>query len=231
MGSISNASGFRRATASFPCEICNGTTDCRLSASGGWFCRRGSVNSPPTGWRYCRDDPHGFHIFWPDDGGRYSGHRQGGIHHQASTPPSPRQQAKSDRFLDIAKNKRPMTNSELDWISAKLSLPSPIFRFLNTEIFDDARSGRLAFVFPERNGDAEIIGYSLRYFDGTKRSHGQRGLYIPDADACTGHVDLTTGIIMPEGASDTLALTAMGYHAIGRPSNTCGGEFLAVYLK
>lgn len=84
------------------------------------------------------------------------------------------------------------------------------------------------WTFPERDGTGRIIGISRRWKNGEKKrmSGGHSGLYIPPAWKERGGV-----ILCPEGASNTLALWAMGVAAIGRPNNLGGKEDLAQLLS
>jgi hypothetical protein len=83
------------------------------------------------------------------------------------------------------------------------------------------------WTFPECDGQGRIIGINRRYQDGTKKAmaDSKRGLILPvDWDKGEGP------IFFPEGASNTLALTALGLPAVGRPNNTGGVDQLADLL-
>jgi hypothetical protein len=84
-----------------------------------------------------------------------------------------------------------------------------------------------AWTFPEVDHEGRIVGLLRRYLDGSKRlmAGGKRGLTIP-----AGWQDRPGPVIVPEGPSDVLALTAMGLAAVGRPSNTGGVEMMAKLL-
>ena len=119
-----------------------------------------------------------------------------------------------------------MTDTERERLAAQLTLPLGIFTTLKVMYLDSDDFNQPAFVFPERDAGSSIIGYTLRYADGTKRNHGRRGLSIPCRETPS-----TDTIYLCEGASDTLALTAMNLIAIGRPSNTGGVEYLVDLLR
>ena len=89
---------------------------------------------------------------------------------------------------------------------------------------DDA--GRF-WTFPERDGAGRVVGVTRRFLDGSKKMihGGSRGLTIP-----AGWRDRAGPLLLVEGASDVLALTACGFAAVGRPSNTGGVEHLAGLL-
>lgn len=82
-----------------------------------------------------------------------------------------------------------------------------------------------AYTIPMRDADGEPIGIQLRYRNGRKLcikgSHlGLFGTQCQNAEP----------VIVTEGASDCAYVMAMGFHAIGRPSNVSGHELVAEYL-
>jgi hypothetical protein len=82
--------------------------------------------------------------------------------------------------------------------------------------------------FPEADGSGRVCGILGRYRDGSKLAlaGGRRGLIVPgDWKGSFGPV------LVVEGPSDTLALSAMGLCAVGRPSNSTGAEDLATLLQ
>jgi hypothetical protein len=83
------------------------------------------------------------------------------------------------------------------------------------------------WTFPELDGKGEVVGITRRYRDGQKKAMagGGRGLCIPSDFA-----QRDGPVLLPEGPSDTMALTALGLKAVGRPSNTGGVEYLAELL-
>ena len=80
---------------------------------------------------------------------------------------------------------------------------------------------------PEEDGTGHIVGIGRRYSNGDKRAMkgGSRGLSVP-----AGWCDRPGPLLLPEGPSDALTLTAAGLCAIGRPSNTGGIEQAANLL-
>jgi hypothetical protein len=91
------------------------------------------------------------------------------------------------------------------------------------------------WTFPERDGAGRVIGILRRYcgplpFESKTNKFampfGKRGLFIPQ-----GWRQRLGAIWLCEGPSDALALTALHLAAIGRPSNTGGGRFLAELLR
>jgi hypothetical protein len=84
------------------------------------------------------------------------------------------------------------------------------------------------WTFPEHDAAGHIIGLNCRYMDGQKKAYpgASRGLTIP-----AGWLDREGPVFLPEGASCTLALTAMGLAAIGRPSNKAGVDHVTDLLR
>ncbi len=83
------------------------------------------------------------------------------------------------------------------------------------------------WTIPEHDGRGRIVGISRRYRNGEKRHlpGGRRGLILAE-----GWRELPGPIYVPEGFSDTAALVAAGYCAVGRPSATGGLDELAELL-
>lgn len=83
------------------------------------------------------------------------------------------------------------------------------------------------YTFPEFNAKGKVIGISTRAMDGTKKvmPGSNRGLYLP-----MGWYKRPGPILVPEGATDTAALTTMGLAAVGRPSAKVGVKLLAQLL-
>jgi hypothetical protein len=110
-------------------------------------------------------------------------------------------------------------------LARQLGLPEHVFALLPVGFEATRHEGPIWF-FPERDGAGTVVGLQRRYRNGEKRNLGQRGLCLPD-----GWQQRPGPILLPEGASDTLALTALGLAAIGRPSNSGGVTALASALR
>lgn len=88
--------------------------------------------------------------------------------------------------------------------------------------------GGECFVFPEVDGNGNVIGLNRRYADGRKLHvpGGARGITVPyDWDQGNGPLYIV------EGPTDTAAMICAGLCAWGRPSNTGGVAFLAEALQ
>ncbi len=81
---------------------------------------------------------------------------------------------------------------------------------------------------PERDARGTVIGWQRRDPDGGKLAHGRRGLvHSPDWRKRA----VETGVVyLAEGMTDTAAMAAMGFAAVGRPSCTGGGDLLGDLL-
>jgi AAA domain len=112
-------------------------------------------------------------------------------------------------------------------LASALGLPEYILSSLPLLGFDDLDREGPCWCFPEYDGSGRIIGINRRYKDGTKKAvgGGGRGLTIP-----VGWREREGPVMVPEGASDTLHLTALGLPAVGRPSNTGGVKQLGELL-
>ncbi len=78
---------------------------------------------------------------------------------------------------------------------------------------------------PMVNGAEKIVGVSRRYADGSKKSLGNNGLFVP-----AGWRDQPGPVFVVEGASDTAAMWAAGLCAVGGPSKTGGVGMLLALL-
>jgi hypothetical protein len=106
-------------------------------------------------------------------------------------------------------------------LAQKLGLPEAVIAgqgigFLSSDLLG------ACWTFPECNGKGEIVGIVRRFVDGSKMAiaGGHRGLFLPRQwRKREGEV-----LLCPEGASDTLTLTALNLPAVGRPANTGGSS-------
>ncbi len=116
-----------------------------------------------------------------------------------------------------------LTPEPRDDLAALLGLPPAVLDSLSTGWNEQAS----CWTFPEVDAEGHVIGIGQRRRDNSKNqvTGGRRGLYVP-----RGWMDRGGPLLLPEGASNTLALTAMGLSAIGRPSNLAGVDHLAKLL-
>ncbi len=94
--------------------------------------------------------------------------------------------------------------------------------------FHPDRFAEPCWTFPEVDAAGAVIGINCRYRDGAKMrmAGGESGLTVPD-----GWRDRGGSVLLPEGPSDTLTLTALGLSAVGRPNNVGGVPLLAELLR
>ncbi|MHB1422806.1 MAG: DUF3987 domain-containing protein [Gemmataceae bacterium] len=116
-----------------------------------------------------------------------------------------------------------LTPDRRDELAALLGLPPNVLDTLGV----GWRGRSDAWTFPERDGDGRIVGIGQRRRDGSKFqiTGGRRGLLVPK-----GWLDRDGPLLLPEGASNTLALTALDLCAVGRPNNLSGAENLSRLL-
>jgi hypothetical protein len=136
------------------------------------------------------------------------------------------------RARELAANLTDARRAELAW---ELGLPECVIAALplvgwSDAGFHDGYGERPCWTFAEFDAAGDVVGISCRYGDGSKRSMpgGRRGLVFSPAWrelALAGEP-----LFLPEGASDTLAVAALGFPAVGRPSNTGGVEALVQVL-
>ena len=131
---------------------------------------------------------------------------------------------------------RTADGAERDWAAMvkqhQLSLTKQTLKELATELGVTPQSlsclhiglTRLGFTFPEFNGAGEVVGISVRRFDGDKLMlpGSRRGIYIPQ-----GWYGRRDPVLLVEGASDVAAATMLGFAALGRPDCSSGAKMLA----
>ena len=205
-----------------PCPICQGDHKCSVGDDGLILC--GRRDGPVHGFRHigpAQGDPQ-FHLF------RRDGDEPPAIGaKKAPKPTAPREWGKVAR--GYAERFDTEARAEL---AIRLELPVEVFAALL--LFGVCRrtpAGR-SFTFPECAADGSVIGITTRAPnrgspDQKKMlSGGKRGLTLVE-----GWRDRAGPILIVEGPSDTLAVTATGLPAIGRSSNTGGVAQLAALLR
>ena len=220
------------ATRSRPCPVCGRVKSCSWKADGFHLCFGGEPNDP-TAWRKIGSDSNGFtHFRRADD----PPPTRNGHHH----PPPPKQPSPPRDLVVLAEQyAREMTPERVRDFAGRLGLPPtamdsfPLVGFLRDVQPGDFESDpELApgpcYLMPEFDGYGRVVGLNRRFADGFKKAvfGHKRGLSVP------ANWRNTSGpLLIPEGFSDTLALTACGICAVGRPNNRGGAEQLAVLLR
>ena len=216
------ASKLRAVTKSAPCPVCQGDHKCSVSDDGLVLCGRHSAVEP--GFRLigpCEDPT--WTMYRPADPGYddiMAAIKHGGVAVKPRTAyvPPPDFERMADGFADRLTAERKLE------LAGLLGLPVGCLAALPKLGYDPDQR---AFTFPECDSRGCVIGLTVRYPDGTKRCKpgSRRGLTLAD-----GWFDGDSPIYVVEGASDTLALAALGLAVIGRPSAAGGVELLGNIL-
>jgi hypothetical protein len=111
-------------------------------------------------------------------------------------------------------------------LAEQLGLPRTVAYALPIAWQDEPHGG--CWLFPETDGGGRRVGTSCRYRDGTTGllPGGRRGLSEPD--------EWNNGVLpllLPVGVTDTLAATALGLSALGRPGDLEALDDLADRLR
>jgi hypothetical protein len=219
---------FHTVNRSKPCQVCGATARCTRGDDGLILCHElegeqpgfvhlGRAKGDPEWTQYRREgDPL-------LQGNGWEAHRPytaNGRNHDGFSEATPINW--EDRSRELAGNLNADRASEL---ANDLGLPECSLSALPLLGYDPSEN---CWTFPEHDGQGQIIGINRRYKDGTKKAakDSRRGLSIPSDWA-----KRNGPVFLPEGASNTLALTAVGLSAVGRPNNTTGAELLAELLK
>lgn len=205
----------RSVTPQRPCAVCHGHDGCSTTPDGLMLCRRRDGAQP--GFRHLgpAQGDRSWHLY------RREGDDRNG-HHSATPRPSRPPLDWSTRADLFQRNLTVELRQELAQV---LGVAEACILGLHVGYMIDDQGG--AWTFPEQDGQGNFVGISRRWRDGRKRAlpGGRRGLTIPD-----GWRDRPGPILLPEGASDVLALWSLNLCAVGRPSNMGGVDHLASLL-
>ena len=187
-----------RVTADRPCPICDKPEWCLIAPDG-----TAAICARTESGKRCGD--------------------AGWLHRLADPvdPPAPKPTFGNDgkdwpaEAERLAKRFTPDRRAEL---ADRLGLPAAAFDHLTVGAFDDA------FTFPEVDEAGAVVGILRRFPNGDKKTMpgSKRGLVLP-----AGWRDRPDAAFVVEGPTDTLAMTAAGLAAVGRPSNNTGTATLA----
>ena len=214
--STMNSISFRASKAN-PCPVCgSGSKNCSATADGLHFCR----GEARDGWRKLGEDDNGF--------GHYRRNDEPPAMPSKAKPskpkPPPRNwHAEAERYAANLES-RPDLRARLAEVLRLPLVALIVFMLGLNRVFKDS----VEFTIPERDGEGTIIGLATRIERKGKPpekkaiTDSKRGLTVP-----SGWQDTPGKLYLPEGFSNTVAMTAAGLCAIGRPSNLSGVEFLA----
>ncbi len=197
-----------RVSRAHPCPICGKPDWCLVSADGAVaICPR-----TPEGALKDLGEAGYLHAVDPE--------REISLAH---LPPVPDRTPRRD-FEPMLRHHREQAEPRLHDLARKLGVSVDALRSLKVG-FNEYRG---QYLFPERDGQGDIIGILTRDSAGQKRRlrGSKNGLAYADAwDKGEGPV------LLVEGPSDTAALLTLGCNAIGRPSNRGGAPLLAELLR
>src|SRR5262245_49869927 len=112
-------------------------------------------------------------------------------------------------------------------LATLLKLPADALDALPRLGFNPDDSAGECYIFAELDATGNVVGFLRRFNNGSKKTMhgGKRGLTLP-----TGWRAKPGPVFVVEGPTDTVALTAAGLCAVGRPSNSGGVKLLAALL-
>lgn len=196
-----------KVTGSRPCPACKKGSWCLISPDGrSCICQRveSRKRCGEAGWLHRLDEPL-----------------------PAFTPEYREPVKRSDWYGPATKYASQL--SQVDRSDLALRLGLPLFGLDCIALLGAFEQGNdLVYVFPERDGQGNVIGLNRRYRDGTKKHMpgGARGVTLPN-----GWDEGDGPLFIVEGPTDTAAMMAADLKAIGRPSNIGGSDMLAEAIK
>lgn len=210
-----------RAGPQQPCPVCGSPSKgCSATEDGLHLCR----GEPVSGWRRVTDST---------TQGDFSGYRRDDdTTYSSATKPRRKVKPKIDWDETARRYAGSMRPADREFIAGRLGVPVESIDQFPLIGSSGANSCGPVITFPERDGRGNVVGISERTPgpDGRDEKKSQpyarRGLSIAD-----GWRDRPGPVFLVEGPSDTLAMTAAGLAAIGRPSNSGGVELLAELLR
>ncbi len=220
-------------TQSAPCPVCQAIRGCSFRDNGAIFCRNRDRESCPEGFTHLHTSQSDsqWNVFrWENDPRLYQ--NQPGVE-SLPAPTNPKSNNDNDWATKADQFSKLLTPENRRELSEHLGLPDFALKTVRIGWKPDER----CWTWPEVDARGRTVGVTRRFRDpndqfkirsGDKRvmKGGSRGLVLPDSwEARHGP------ILICEGLSDAIALTAMELPAIGRPSSTGGLNMLAEVLK
>jgi hypothetical protein len=203
----------RSVSRSHPCPVCGGNHKCSFNDDGLILC--GRMTGDVDGYK-C------FGVSRKDS--QWSVYR---AKTERRTQPVIRPKTKQKDDTDwTAVAKRYAFPAGANSLDVALNLPAGSTGRLPLVGFNTEDVGGPCWTVPMVNGAERIVGISRRYRDGSKKSMGSNGLFVP-----AGWLDVPGPVFVVEGASDTAAMAAAGLCAVGRFSSTGGAEMLFALLQ
>jgi hypothetical protein len=220
------ATTFKSVSKAKPCPVCEGIDGCSVGADGLLLCRRRSGEQ--LGFCYlgqAKGDSQYAQYRRDNDPVLCNGHNR--------IPPfSNRNGTAQDLSEQAARHAKALTPARRRELAAVLGLPEHVLDRLprlgySPKGFHQEYYDQPCWTFPEVDATGRIVGIRCRYGDGAKKviGGGHQGIII-----LNGWNQGEGPILLPEGASCTLACAALGLAVVGRPSNMGGVEHLAALL-
>ncbi len=223
-----------------PCPICGSSapdSKCSSNSDGWYFCHtnRDGFNTPP-GYEFRRTSDK-------DQWGCYreEGHSHHPRHDHAprssggtfTAPPRPKRE--DSPFCRFSAHSEPLCDAARSSLASSLGMPESVVDEYQECRYDGSQPiARPVYTMPEWGYDAAgawvVVSVHVRDQDGGKKTYGDPDARVKRGLVCPPDWDRGGPIYVVEGATDALALRAMGLSVIGRPSNTGGGAFLAMLL-
>lgn len=215
----------------YPCPICQGKTSCSMGEDRLIMCRRRT--GPQPGARYlgqAKKQPEWGLYRLEGDPRLFAGD---GVQRSKEAPSGRKEngangKGKIDWLAAAKQHAELLTEERRARLAIMLGLPiSCTYAIPLLGYREDTRLGG-CWTFPEFNADGEVLGLVRRLKDNRKSvmAKGSRGLTIT-----AGWEESVGPLFLPEGASDCLALAALGLAAIGRASADQDVQQLADLLR
>lgn len=208
-----------------PCAVCEAVHGCSRTADDCFMCRKRTGPQPGFVFLGQARNNNEYSLYRREGDPRLNGD---GERKPISQPKPARSPDWSAKVAELQAGLETMPRRQL---AEALGLPEAVLSSLPigwTDRGPHKEPGGPCWTFPEVDGAGRIVGITCRYADGSKKAWpgSNRGLTVPS------HWQERDGpVLLVEGASDTLTLTALGLPAIGRPNNLAGADQLAVLLK
>jgi hypothetical protein len=213
---VNDKDRLKQVNKAHPCPVCGrGDTSC-ARGSRLVLCRK--VQGPHPHFEYKgqskKDDQWAIYLYPKDDAPLQPGS-------YAANGQAIDWQARAEQYV------KALTPAARRQLAEHLGLPEAVLASHGIGYLTNGPRGP-SWTLPEHDGAGHIIGIGLRAADGSKGfvPGGHRGLFLP-----SGWEKHNGPVFCPEGPSDTLALTALGLSAVGRPSNLGGIEYLAALFQ
>jgi hypothetical protein len=240
---------YKSVTRARPCPVCGRDHKCAIGADGSVQCgrvqgglRKGDRHNGHVFLGLCEGDPQ-FGVFRAEDDPvlqeRKKERRRDSQQRRRADRDGAPQGVTNGSCPDSGMEAKAralaakLTAEHAEELARELGLPESALWLLpgigySPTGFHKEHNGKPCWTFPEVISAGKVTGLVCRYPDGSKLSMpgSVRGVYVP-----VGWLEREGPVFIPEGASDTLTLTALGLSALGRPNNRAGVDQLRELLR